>query len=77
MRWMPLQNINSKNWILSVLHDDCLSYDLTEVQSENVDKILCYIEFMNGGASDGIDPVTLDKLLRLKEQYGVRDDVSV
>ena len=39
MRWIPLQNIKSKRWRLSVIHDDCLSYDVTDVEADNIDKL--------------------------------------
>ena len=47
MRWIPLQNIKSKRWRLSVIHDDCLSYDVTDVEADNIDKIISCANFMN------------------------------
>ncbi len=69
MRWMPLQNFHSKKWVLSVMHDDCMSYDVTDLESDSIDKILYYVDFMNNGVCDGIDPETLERLNQLKGQY--------
>lgn len=69
MRWIPLQNVNTRNWILSVLHDDCMSYEVTSVESEHVEKVLSYAAYMNHGITDGIDSVMLVRLSELKDKY--------
>ena len=69
MRWIPLQNMNTKRWLLCVLYDDCLSYDVTEIESENVEKILTYAAYMNDGITGNIDSVTLEQLSKLKNRY--------
>lgn len=69
MRWMPLQNSNTRHWILSVINDDYTSYDVTTVESEHVERILSYTAFMNDGITDGIDSVTLARLSELKTKY--------
>lgn len=70
MRWIPLQNINSRKWVLCVLYDDCMSYDVTPIESEHVEKILSYASYMNDGVIDNIDPVTLARLQELKKNIG-------
>lgn len=69
MRWIPLQNMNSKKWVLCVLYDDCMSYDVTSIESEHVDRILSYASYMNDGFVDNIDSVTLTRLKKLKKTY--------
>lgn len=69
MRWIPLQNTNTRNWILSVLHDDCMTYEVTDIESKHVEKILSYAAYMNHGITDGIDSVALERLSELKDKY--------
>ncbi|RKI85915.1 hypothetical protein D7V83_02675 [bacterium 0.1xD8-71] len=68
MRWIPLQNINSRKWVLCVLYDDCMSYDVTLIESEHVERILSYASYMNDGVTDNIDPATLVRLQKLKKR---------
>lgn len=67
MRWIPLQNMNSRKWVLCVLYDDCMSYDVTSIESEYVEKILSYASYMNDGIIDNIDSVMLTQLKKLKK----------
>ena len=71
MRWIPLQNIMSKRWRLSVIHDDCLSYDVTDVEADNIDKIISCANFMNNEKCGSLDSYTFQKLLNLKKEYGL------
>ncbi len=68
MRWIPLQNINSRKWVLCVLYDDCMSYDVTLIESEHVERILSYASYMNDGVTDNIDSATLVRLQKLKKR---------
>lgn len=67
MRWIPLQNMNSKKWVLCVLYDDCMSYDVTSIESEHVEKILSYASYMNEGIVNNIDSAMLTQLKKLKK----------
>ena len=69
MRWIPLQNINSRKWVLCVLYDDCMSYDVTTIESEHVEKILTCAAYMNDGITGNIDSATLEQLAKLKNKY--------
>lgn len=69
MRWIPLQNMNSRKWVLCVLYDDCMSYDVTSIESEYVEKILSYASYMNEGIINNIDSVMLTQLKKLKKKY--------
>lgn len=69
MRWIPLQDINTRQWKLCVLHDDCMSYDVTNIESEHVEKILSCAAYMNEEIAEGIDSLTFAKLLKLKSKY--------
>lgn len=68
MRWIPLQNINSRKWVLCVLYDDCMSYDVTLIESEHVERILSYASYVNDGVTDNIDSATLVRLQKLKKR---------
>lgn len=69
MRWIPLQNMNTKKWKLCVIYDDCMSYDVTDIESEHVEKVLAYAAYMNDGITRNIDSATLLQLSELKSKY--------
>lgn len=69
MRWIPLQKADSKTWKLCVLFDDCMTYEVTSIESKHVDQILLYTAYMNDGIDGGIEAEVLEKLERLKKQY--------
>ena len=69
MRWIPLQKTGNRKWRLSVLYDDCMTYDVTMLESEHVEKILLYTAYMNDGINDGIETGILEKLDNLRERY--------
>ncbi len=71
MRWIPLQKTESRKWRLCVLYDDCMTYDVTMLESEHVEKILLYTAYMNDGINDGIETEILEKLDHLRKQYGL------
>ena len=71
MRWIPLQKTESRRWRLCILHDDCMTYDVTMLESEHVEKILLYTAYMNDGINGGIEAGILEKLDNLKNQYGL------
>lgn len=70
MRWIPLQKAGSRRWRLCVLHDDCVTYDVTPLESEHVDKISLYAAYLNHGIDGGIERDLLEELDDLKKQYG-------
>ena len=69
MRWIPLQSMESKKWMLCVLFDDCMTYDVTSVESDHVTEILHYAAYMNGTADDSMGAEMLEKLDVLKREY--------
>ena len=69
MRWIPLQKTDSRKWRLCVLNDDCMTYEVTRLESENVDKILLYTEYMNNSINGGIERELLRELDDLKKRY--------
>lgn len=69
MRWIPLQKAESRKWGLCVLFDDLMTYDVTSIESEHVEKILLYAAYMNDGINGGIEAEVLEKLENLKKQY--------
>lgn len=71
MRWIPLQKTESRRWRLCVLYDDCMTYDVTTLESEHVEKIILYTAYMNDGVNDGIESEILKKLDTLREHYGL------
>lgn len=71
MRWIPLQKMESRKWRLCVLHDDCMTYEVTMLESEHVEKILLYTAYMNDGVNNGIEMEVLKKLDHLRKSYGL------
>ena len=69
MRWIPLQSMESKKWMLCVLFDDCMTYDVTSVESDHVTEILQYAAYMNGAVDDSIGAEIREKLDNLKREY--------
>lgn len=69
MRWIPLQKAESKKWKLCVLFDDCMTYEVTSIESKYVEKILLYTAYMNDGIDGGIETEVLKQLESLKKQY--------
>ena len=69
MRWIPLQKTDSRKWILCVLYNDCMTYEVTKLESEHVETILSYAAYMNDGIDDGIETEVLEKLDKQKKQY--------
>ena len=69
MRWIPLQKTDSRKWTLCALHDDCMAYEVTTLESEHVETILFYASYMNDGVEGGIETEALEKLKQLKKQY--------
>lgn len=71
MRWIPLQKTESRKWRLCVLFDDCMTYDVTTLESEHVEKIILYTAYMNDGVNNGIETEILQKLDHLRKRYGL------
>lgn len=71
MRWIPLQKAESRRWRLCVLYDDCMTYDVTTLESEHVEKIILYTAYMNDGVNNGIETEILQKLDHLRKRYGL------
>lgn len=71
MRWIPLQKAESRKWRLCVLYDDCMTYDVTTLESEHVEKIILYTAYMNDGVNNGIETEILQMLDHLRNRYGL------
>lgn len=71
MRWIPLQKAESRRWRLCVLYDDCMTYDVTTLESEHVEKIILYTAYMNDGVNNGIETEILQMLDHLRNRYGL------
>lgn len=69
MRWIPLQSMESRKWMLCVLFDDCMTYDVTSVESDHVTEILHYAAYMNGVDDPNMGVEMLEKLDDLKREY--------
>ncbi len=69
MRWIPLQSMESRKWKLCVLFDDCMTYDVTTIESDQVTEILHYAAYLNDDIGDGIEAGILEKLNKLKREY--------
>ena len=46
-----------------------MTYDVTSIESEHVEKILLYAAYMNDGINGGIEAEVLEKLENLKKRY--------
>lgn len=69
MRWMPLQNVESRKWALCVLFDDCRTYEVTEITADQVEPILRYAAYLNEGADGGMEAALRERLDHLKKRY--------
>lgn len=70
MRWCVMQSMEYKKWILAVMSEDCTRYEVTDIMSDNPDKIVLYAEYLNEGKGEKrIDAKTLARLEAFREKY--------
>lgn len=72
--WLVMQSLKHKKWVLAVMRQNFAEYQVTELMSENVDKIIQYADYLNKGkVTSSLDGKSLAMLERLKEQYESRE----
>lgn len=70
MRWCVMQSLKYKKWILAVMNPDFTEYEVTDVMSDYVEKIIQYADYLNTGKGEtAIEKPVLGKLEQLKLQY--------
>lgn len=74
MRWVVMQSMKYKKWVLAVMNESCTAYEVTEIMSENPEKIIQYAEYMNEGKWETkLDEQTKEMLNELIEKCSKMD----
>ncbi|MGN0506289.1 MAG: hypothetical protein ACI4FZ_06990 [Lachnospiraceae bacterium] len=61
-----------KKWVLAVTKEDYSKYEVTDIMSESVEKILPYVDYLNRGLETGIPADMRKQLDELKEAYAAK-----
>ncbi len=48
MRWLVMQSTKHKKWVLALVCEQSGEYQVTDLMSENVNKVICYADYLNG-----------------------------
>lgn len=73
-RWLVMQSLKYNKWVLAVMRQNFAEYQVTDLMSENVNKIIQYADYLNKGTVDAtMDAKSLIMLDQLKEKYENRE----
>lgn len=73
LRWLVMQSLKHKKWILAVICGDFSEYYVTELMSENVELIIQYADYLNKGIiGSAIDQKRRKILDTLRETYSAQ-----
>lgn len=74
MRWCVMQSMKHKKWILAVMNNDSTAYEVTDVMSDNVKKIIQYADYLNlVNSGKGIEAGMLERLEQLRLCYEMKE----
>ena len=66
MRWCVMQSVKHRKWILAVMSEDFAEYEVTDIMSDDVNRIVQYADYLNGRIPD---KSVLSRLDSMKEKY--------
>lgn len=70
LRWLVMQSLKYKKWILAVVPRDFSEYQVTELMSDNVELIIQYADYLNKGVIGSlIDDKKKAQLEQVRERY--------
>ena len=70
LRWLVMQSLKYKKWVLAVIRGDFSEYQVTELMSENVELIIQYADYLNKGTvGSSIDHRKREMLENVRERY--------
>lgn len=73
-RWLVMQSLKHNKWVLAVMRGNFAEYRVTDLMSENVNKIIQYADYLNSGKADAsMDRKSIVMLEKLKEEYEGRE----
>lgn len=74
MRWCVMQSMKYKKWILAVMNNDSTAYEVTDVMSDNVEKIIQYADYLNlVNSGKEIEAGMLERLEQLRMCYEMKE----
>ena len=70
LRWLVMQSLKYKKWVLAVIRGDFSEYQVTDLMSENVELIIQYADYLNKGTvGSSIDSGKQDMLENVRAKY--------
>lgn len=70
LRWLVMQSLKYKKWVLAVIRGDFSEYQVTDLMSDNVELIIQYADYLNKGTvGSSIDRKIRTLLEKVREQY--------
>ncbi|MDY3249608.1 MAG: hypothetical protein SOX32_04590 [Candidatus Choladocola sp.] len=67
LHWLVMQSMKHKKWVLAVMWGNFSEYRVTDMMSENVDKVIQYADYLNRGAiGPSLDQRSIAALEKLK-----------
>ena len=70
VRWLVMQSLTHRKWVLSVVRGTFEEYQVTDLMSENVDMIIQYADYLNHGRKGAaLDNKSIDRLERMRDRY--------
>ena len=54
LRWLVMQSLKYKKWILAVVPRDFSEYQVTDLMSDNVELIIQYADYLNKGIAGSL-----------------------
>lgn len=70
LRWLVMQSLKERKWILAVMCRDFSEYEVTGFMSDNPCIVIQYADYLNKGTcGTEMDSACREKLERLKKEY--------
>ena len=71
MRWCVMQSMKHGKWVLAVMSDDFARYQVTDIMSDDVNRVVRYADYLNGKIPPEriTDKSLLEKLDAMEERY--------
>lgn len=73
LRWLVMQSLKYRKWVLAVMCRDFSEYEVTGFMSDNPHIIIQYADYLNKGKmSADLDHICREKLERIKSEYEMK-----